>query len=297
MTVHDRTWHAYGGRRTRPRTRFLIVTRFAYADVLGSRLFVALCLAGLLVPGVTAIAMYLRHNAAALAALGIVPATLPPIDAAFFLNFLVAQAVVTALLALFVGPALIAPDLADNALPLYLCRPFSRAEYLLGKGMVLVSLMSALTWVAGLLLFAFQTSLDGLPWARAHASLAAALLVGAWVWIAVVTLVCLAVSAWVRRLAFARGMLVALWVLPSAMGGMVNGILETSWGGLMSPLNLIRTVWLSLFAVPVAPPSAPGSPGATTVPVGAAWAVLIGVALVALWLLHHKVRAYEVVRS
>jgi hypothetical protein len=35
-------------------------------------------------------------------------------------------------LAAFIGPGLISPDLHNNALSLYLARPFSRAEYVLG---------------------------------------------------------------------------------------------------------------------------------------------------------------------
>ena len=31
------------------------------------------------------------------------------------------------------GPSLVSPDLANNALPLYFCRPFSRTEYVVGK--------------------------------------------------------------------------------------------------------------------------------------------------------------------
>ena len=52
-------------------------------------------------------------------------------------------------LAAFVGPGLISPDLSHNGLPLYLARPFSRAEYVLGKMSVLVGLMSLMTWIPG----------------------------------------------------------------------------------------------------------------------------------------------------
>ena len=53
----------------------------------------------------------------------------------------------------FVGPGLVSPDLANSALPLYFCRPFSRAEYVLGKCAVSVQLLSLITWVPGLILF------------------------------------------------------------------------------------------------------------------------------------------------
>ena len=42
------------------------------------------------------------------------------------------------LLMMIVGPGLISSDTANNALPLYLARPFTKWEYLLGKSFVLI---------------------------------------------------------------------------------------------------------------------------------------------------------------
>jgi hypothetical protein len=64
-------------------------------------------------------------------------------------------------LAAFVGPGQVSPDLANNALSLYLARPFSRVEYVLGKMSVLAILMSLMTWMPGLLLFGLQGYLEG----------------------------------------------------------------------------------------------------------------------------------------
>ena len=63
------------------------------------------------------------------------------------------------------GPGLISPDLSHNALPLYLARPFSRTEYVLGKMSVLMGLMSLMTWIPGVLLFVLQGYLEGWQWA------------------------------------------------------------------------------------------------------------------------------------
>ena len=86
------------------------------------------------------------------------------INPRFFLNFLGWQSMLALFLAAFVGPGQISPDLANNALPLYLARPFSRAEYVLGKLSVLLILMSLMTWVPGLLLFILQAALEGNGW-------------------------------------------------------------------------------------------------------------------------------------
>src|SRR6266852_1287555 len=71
-------------------------------------------------------------------------------------NFVSVQGVFAFLLTAFTGPGLISPDLANGALPLYFCRPFSRAEYVIGKSSVLAILLSQITWVPGLVLFAVQ---------------------------------------------------------------------------------------------------------------------------------------------
>src|SRR4029079_7899966 len=91
------------------------------------------------------------------------------------------------LLAVLLGPALISRDLANNALPLYLCRPFSRAEYVMGKMSVVLILLSAIMWVPGLLLFLFQSYLGGWQWFTANLYLAGAIFVGSLVWMLLLT--------------------------------------------------------------------------------------------------------------
>ena len=50
-------------------------------------------------------------------------------------------------LALLVGPQQVSRDLANNGLPLYLCRPFTRSEYVVGKMSIVVILLSTITWM------------------------------------------------------------------------------------------------------------------------------------------------------
>ena len=71
-------------------------------------------------------------------------------------------------MALLIGPPLVARDLRNNALPLYLCRPFSRTEYVMGKMSVILILLSMITWMPQLLLFLFQSYLQGFAWFKAN---------------------------------------------------------------------------------------------------------------------------------
>ena len=61
-----------------------------------------------------------------------------------------------------------APDLTNNALPLYFSRPLSRFDYVLARLLVLVGLLSLVTWVPGLLLFAMQSGMAGWSWFAAN---------------------------------------------------------------------------------------------------------------------------------
>ena len=107
--------------------------------------------------------IYLANSASFLAKLG-VPAELLSINNMFFFRFMSVQGVLAFLMTAFAGPGLISPDLSNGALPLYFCRPFSRAEYVLGKSSVLGILLSQITWIPGLILFSIQASFAGATW-------------------------------------------------------------------------------------------------------------------------------------
>lgn len=76
------------------------------------------------------------------------------IDAKFFEDFLSQQMQFFALIiAIFAGAGLIANDLKANALQIYLSKPITRRDYLIGKLGILVFFLALPTLVPGLLLF------------------------------------------------------------------------------------------------------------------------------------------------
>src|SRR6266567_6562244 len=195
MAVYEHTYKPYSGRLTPEWSRFLIIPRHAYQDVFKSKLFTAffsICFIPLLVE---AILIYLHHNVNALALLRVNVRELIPIDAFFFQAFVNVQGGFAFFVTLLVGPPLVSRDLRNNALPLYLCRPFSRSEYVLGKMSVLLILLSAITWVPQLLLFLFQSYLEGVSWLVQNLWIASAILLGSVVWILLLALLSQAVSA------------------------------------------------------------------------------------------------------
>ena len=153
MAVYEVTYKPYLGNLTPEWSRFLVIPRHAFRDVFKSKLFTAffvICFVPLLVE---AILIYLHHNVNALGILRVNVRELLPIDASFFSTFVNLQNSFAFFVVLLIGPPLVARDLRNNALPLYLCRPISRAEYVLGKMAVLLIPLSLITWVPGLLLW------------------------------------------------------------------------------------------------------------------------------------------------
>jgi ABC-2 type transport system permease protein len=291
MAVYERNYGRYQGELTPSWSRFLILPRYAAKDVFDSRGFVAFFALCFLMPFAGLLIIYLHHNISALNFLHLPLDRLNealPINAAFFRHGLDTQSWLCFLMALFVGPALISPDLRNNGLPLYLSRPFSRSEYVLGKLTVLAALMSAVTWIPGLLLFFFQAYLEGAGWLGENLRIGMAIFVASWAWILVVSLVVLAISAWVKWRPVARVTLLIVFFVLTGFAEALNHALDTWWGYLLSLSTAMDNVRASLFGLEL------GDRFAT--PVWAGWLTLgLGFAL-SLWLLSRRIRAYEVVR-
>jgi ABC-type transport system involved in multi-copper enzyme maturation permease subunit len=207
MAVYEQSYKRYAGLLTPEWSRFLIIPRHAYRTVFGSKLFTGfyvLCFIPLLVE---AIMIYLHHNVNALGIMQVNIVELFPIDATFFQTFTNIQGGFASLLALLIGPPLISRDLRNNALPLYLCRPFSRPEYVLGKMSVLLILLSGITWVPQLLMFLFQAYLEGFTWLKTNLWLASAIFIGSFVWILLLSLISQTISALVKWRVIASGIM------------------------------------------------------------------------------------------
>ncbi|MFN2516566.1 MAG: ABC transporter permease subunit [Pyrinomonadaceae bacterium] len=304
MAVYEPTYKPYLGKLTPEWSRFLIIPRHAFRDVFKSKLFTAffvICFAPLLIE---AILIYLHHNVNALAILKVNVRELVPIDASFFQTFVNLQGGFAFFVTLLVGPPLVARDLRNNALPLYLCRPFSRTEYVLGKMSVLLILLSTITWVPQLLLFCFQAHLEGASWFVDNLSLASAIFIGSVVWILLLALLSQAVSALVKWRVIASATLLGIFFIPSVFGEVINNIFLTRWGNIISLGALMKNVTAGLFGTFVQASGHftewDGRVGREIIvnepPLWASWFALFVVCAICLALLSRKVKAYEVVR-
>lgn len=285
MAVYRRSYKVYDGAYTPAWSRFLVLPRFIFRDIFSSKMVTAyfvLCF----VPSLGAsVLIYLKHNAKALEMLSLPVSQILPIDATFFLTFMWIQGFLAYFLTIFVGPGLVSMDLANNALPLYLCRPFDRRDYVLGKMSVTGILLSLITWVPLLILWILQSSLEGLDWAVQNWFIASGIVLGSLIWVLLLSLLNLAISAWVRWKPVAGALLFGIFFVAAGFGEAVNQILLTRRGTLLNLQVLLETVWSWLFQVK----------DYTEVPVAQAWVMLLLICAACLFMLSRKIRAYEVV--
>ncbi|HEX4997484.1 MAG TPA: hypothetical protein VFY29_04635 [Terriglobia bacterium] len=301
MAVYKRTFTTYDGPVTTRSLRFTILTRYAFKTLLETRLAATLFTICLL-PHVIGLAfIYLRNNLDMVRALGLrFPAerlfSLFSIDGAFFGRVLGAECWLTFIAIALIGPGLVSPDLTNSALPLFLSRPFSRREYVAGKFATLAVIASGMTWVPALVLVAFQVSLAGPEWLGEHARIVSGIVAGSWIWITAVSLIALALSAWVKWKPIAVASLFGVFFVGAAFGEAANDTLglDPRWGTLLNLRATMNMLWAWLLSGDSVYMGAGGSEGIPS------WTGLVsmgGFCALSLALLTWKIRSAEVVRE
>jgi ABC-2 type transport system permease protein len=305
MAVYEQTYKPYTGKLTPEWSRFLIIPRHAFRGVFAYKLFIAFYVLCFLPVLVEAIMIYLHHNITALAIMNLNARQLLPIDGSFFQYFVTIQGGFAFFVALLLGPPLVSRDLRNNALPLYLCRPFTRTEYVMGKMSVLLILLSGITWVPQLLMFLFQSYLEGFAWFRSNLWIASAIVIGGVVWILLLALISQTLSALLKWRIVASGAMLGLVFIPSIFAGIVNFIFMTRWANLISLPALMYNITAGLFGTfePVVGRfqlSFDDNTVREIVLIEPAlwlnWTVLFVICAVCLAILSWKVKAYEVVK-
>lgn len=299
MAVYKRNYKPYSGELTANWTRFLILPRYSLAKIFDSKLLVGFLVVCLIPFLVSATLIYLSGNPAVRTLLGMQGATFIGINNTFFYYLLRFQSSLAFLITAWIGPGLVSPDLTNNALPLYLCRPFSRTEYVLGKISVLFFLLSLITWIPDIFLFLLQAELEGNGWLIANLPIARAIVLGSLLWITVISLLALALSAWVKWRIAASGLMFAIFFVAAGFGEAFNAVLRTYWGHTINLVYVMNLIWADLFGVPMnisINRRMMDDPRTMTLPLGFAWLVLIGVCGVCLLLLNRRLQAREVIR-
>ena len=287
MAVYKRGYQRYDGPLTGAWTRLLAYPRFAWRRLLGERLVVIALMASLIPILLGAGFIYVAGHQELWRGLGMGEAAkLLSIDGNFFLIFMNAQAGFAVIVAALTGPGLIAPDLANGGLPLYFSRPLTRRDYVLARLIVLVGMLSLLTWVPGLALFLMQASMAGWDWAAANWYLGAGIVGGQMIWILFVSLVALAASAWVKWRIIAGALILALFFVTAGAGGVIDAVFRERWGMYLNPAVNMSNLWRAFFGMTM-PRGMDAGPSAIS---------LIVMMLAFVWALNRKLRPVEVVR-
>lgn len=287
MAVYKRTYRGYSGGLTAPSSRFLVLYRYSRRNLFRSKFLTTLLNLCLVFPLLCLLGIYANSHMSAFSFLGNrLGGPLFKVDGRFFLMFLSGQSSLAFILTAFIGPGLVSPDLSNGALTLYLCRPLSRLEYLIGKLSVLAIVLSWVTWIPGLILFFVQASLTGWDWMANNLWIAAGIVLGSWIWILSIGLLALALSAYVKWRIAAGALLLGVLFLGAGFAQAINRVLQTQQGYLIDISKLANIIWQDLFH----------DSADRALPAGEAWFGLLAFAALCLYLLMKKIRANEVVR-
>jgi ABC-2 type transport system permease protein len=222
LPIYEQTYRRYEAREPLRTVRFWPITREALRLILARRAFLGLLLVawGQFLFRVIQIYVVTRLPEAG---------RVLPIDGRMFGQFLAIQTLFTLLLSIFGGAGLIANDLRTGAILVYLSRPLTRRDYVLGKLCVLLALNASVTLIPALLLYAVALALapdQFLKWDLA------------WIGPAIVAyslVICVATS------------LVALAVSSLSRSARVAGL---GFFGLVIGLDLVRAVLRSIYPRP-----------------------------------------------
>ena len=286
MAVYKRGYRRYTGPLTGRWGRFMVLPRYAWRRLYQQRLVLLLTIVSFVWPILCAGFIYLTNHVELLQGLDRDFKEFIQVDGRFFSIFMYVQAGFAVFLAALAGPGLIAPDLANNALPLYFSRPLTRWSYALARLTVLIGMLSVITWVPGLILFGLQVGLAGGGWFADNWKLGTGMVTGFAVWLVILSLVAMASSAYVKWRVVAAAVSLAFFFILSGIGEMIDQVLRVSWGHIIDPAWTVNRVWCALLGV-----DAPRGPGAAA----SVWALATMIALLVL-VIERKLRPVEVIR-
>jgi ABC-2 type transport system permease protein len=153
VPIHDQGYRRYGGRRVPHGQTWMVIAASGLRTFFRRRALLGLLLLAWLPFLVRAVQVYAVANLPQVAFLALTPET--------FRQFLQQQQIFAFFITVYVGSGLIANDRRANALQIYLSKPLTRAEYVLGKLAILMAFLLLVTWVPAILLLIVQALVVG----------------------------------------------------------------------------------------------------------------------------------------
>ena len=282
MPIYDQGYRRYEARGPLHQIRFWPITREALRLILAKRAFLGLIAVSFLPFIVRVIQIYIvtRFPEAG---------RVLPVDGRLFGEYLNTQIGLALFLTIFGGAGLIANDLRTGAILVYLSRPLTRRDYVLGKLSVLLALNASVTLVPALLLYLIGLALapeQYLAWSLWWIG-PAILLHGTLICVSI-SLLSLAVSSLTKSARIAGLGFFGLFVGLEMTRGVLRNIFDVRGATLLSLQADLRGIGSTLFGVTPSRMDLVDWPAAAL--------VLLLVAFACLLLLRARVRAVEIVR-
>jgi len=278
MPIHDQSYRHYGGKRESARSAWSVIAIAGITTLLKKRAFLGLLLFAWVPFIVRAVQIYVAAN--------FPQASILAMKADTFRQFFDQQGIFVFFVTIFVGAGLIANDRRANALQIYLSKPLTRAEYVLGKLTILAVFLLAVTWLPGVLLLVIQALFAGnLSFIRQNIYLLPAMTLFSLVEVIVASFTMLAMSSLSNSNRFAGILYTGVMLFSDAVFATVRGITgSTAMSWLSFPATLAQLGDL-IFRVPLR----------FTTPAVVSFIVALALVAVSASVLERKVRGVEVV--
>jgi ABC-2 type transport system permease protein len=278
MPIHDQGYRRYGGRREAHGRTWWVIARAGVMERLRERKFLGLLLVAWGPFLVRAVQLYVAANYS--------QASFLAPSAGTFREFLTQQSLFVFFITLYVGSGLIANDRRANALQIYLSKPLTRVEYVVGKLTTLLIFLTAVTWLPAILLLLLQMMFAGnLSFLAANLFLFPAITVFSAVLVLTSAFAMLALSSLSKSRRFVAVMYAGLIFFTAAMYQALRGITGSQAWAFISPGDVLDVFSRVIFRVT----------GPTALPFPAAVlfvVLLLGASIV---VLERRVRGVEVV--
>jgi ABC-2 type transport system permease protein len=277
MPIHDQGYRRYAGRRAPHGGAWWIIARTQLRAALKYRLFIVLLLASYIPFVVRSVQVYLSTSFQAVPMLAV--------SAQTFRDFLDQQAIFVFLITIALGGA-IADDRRANALQLYLSKPLTRVEYIVGRLVPVLACLLVVTLVPALVLLLLQIAFSGsTAFVRQNLFLLPAITIAALAQALLSSSAILALSSMSKSRRFVAIMYAGVIFFTAAMSAVLRGITGSRAWVAISPGDLIDVIADAVFRIG----------GTRPLPVPVAVSLVAALIVVFVLVLERRVRAVEVV--
>lgn len=213
------------------------------------------------------------------------------ISEGFFLTFLFSThpfptVFLIALVVIFGGSGLIANDLKHNSLSLYLSKPISWIDYLIGKFAVIGILLACVTLIPGLLLFLEHVLLTETPFLKENFWIIFPIIIYSLVVTTLTSLLMLTFSSLTKNLRFATIGFCAVWFGLPVIHLILKEVIPSSTVAIVSIWANLEQLGNALF----------GLDRSYNIPLFWTILLLVGLTALCILVLRHRIRAVEIVK-